>query len=295
MQERLTEQEARGRWGQRLEEMTRTFQSQVSQLVESLAAASTQLESTAQSMTSTATHTNQMVSEVVQAAESGSTGAQLVAAATEQLSASIAEIGRQAAQSTKTTQIAVEDARRTDDIVRHLAEGTQKIGQVVGLIASIARMTNLLALNATIEAARAGDAGKGFAVVAGEVNILARQTAQATGEISRQIEMIRTATSNAVAAIQEIRSTVDKASDIAGLIAQAVEQQKAATCEIARTIQQTANSSLVVSRTIAGVSQAASETGDAADQVLGAARELSRHAERLSQEVHSFLAGVKAA
>ena len=84
------------------------------------------------------------------------------------------------AHSTAITGRAVEDARRTDGIVRALADSAQKIGDVVGLISSIASQTNLLALNATIEAARAGEAGRGFAVVATEVKALAQQTASAT-------------------------------------------------------------------------------------------------------------------
>ena len=97
-----------------------------------------------------------------------------------------------------------QDANRTDGIVKTLAEGAQKIGDVVGLISTIAGQTNLLALNATIEAARAGDAGKGFAVVASEVKSLANQTAKATDDISQQIAQIQAATKEAVAAIEAI-------------------------------------------------------------------------------------------
>ena len=129
-------------------------------------------------MSGTATQAQRQAVAVAAAAEEASAGVQTVAAAGEELTASIAEISRQVASRRRITGKAVADAKRTDAIVRALAEGAEKIGHVVGLITNIAGQTNLLALNATIEAARAGDAGKGFAVVASEVKSLANQTAR---------------------------------------------------------------------------------------------------------------------
>jgi methyl-accepting chemotaxis protein len=165
----------------------------------------------------------------------------------------------------------------------------------MGLIANIAGQTNLLALNATIEAARAGDAGKGFAVVASEVKSLATQTARATEEITGQISQIQTATRDAVEAIHGIAVTIEELSAIATAIAAAVEEQGAASAEIARNVQQTAQATQDVTVNISGVSRTSGQTGDAAGQVLGSAVGLSRQAETLSAEVHSFLAGVRAA
>ncbi len=122
-------------------------------------------------------------------------------------------------EAAQVAETAVNDTRRTDVIVRALADGAEKIGHVVGLIANIAGQTNLLALNATIEAARAGDAGKGFAVVASEVKSLATQTGKATEEITGQIGQIQAATKEAVDAIRGITMTVDKVSTIASAIA----------------------------------------------------------------------------
>src|SRR3546814_3506271 len=73
-----------------------------------------------------------------------------------------------------------------------LGETSVEIGEVIKVITSIAEQTNLLALNATIEAARAGEAGKGFAVVANEVKELAKQTAEATGDIAGKVTAIQT-------------------------------------------------------------------------------------------------------
>ena len=271
------------------------FEAKLGRLAAMLAASSTQLESTARSMTGTAIQTNQQAGNVAAAAAQASVGVQVVASTAEELSSSIGEISRQVAQSAEMTGRAVLDAQRTDAIVRALAEAADKIGNVVGLISGIAGQTNLLALNATIEAARAGDAGKGFAVVASEVKSLANQTARATDEIGTQIGQIQAATREAVDAIRGITAAVQDVSAIATTIAAAVEEQGAATAEIARNVQQTAHATQDVTANIGGVSLAAEETGAAAGQVLSAAAELSRQAEQLSGEMSAFIVLVRAA
>jgi methyl-accepting chemotaxis protein len=278
-----------------LNQMADGFDSQIGSLVGMLSSGATALEATAQSMTGTATQSNRQASAVAAAAEQASTGLQTVASATEELTASISEINRQVAQSAKISGKAVDDAKRTDAIVQTLAEGAEKIGAVVGLITDIASQTNLLALNATIEAARAGDAGKGFAVVASEVKSLANQTGKATEQIGGQIDQIQVATKEAVEAIRRISTTIEEVSAIVAAIAAAVEEQGAATSEIARNVQQTAQAAQEVTLGINGVSHAASETGGAAGQVFTAAADLSKQAERLSGEVNTFLAGIRAA
>ena len=271
------------------------FEAKVGNLVSMLSSGATELQATAQSMSVTATQTNHQATTVAAATEEASASVQTVAAAAEELTASIHEISQQMAQSAKITGKAVEDARRTDIIVRTLADSAQKIGDVVKIISGIAAQTNLLALNATIEAARAGDAGKGFAVVASEVKSLATQTAKATGEIGSQITQIQAATEEAVEAIKAIGATIEEVNMIASSIAAAVEEQGAATAEIARNVQQTAASTQEVTATIAGVSQAANDTGAAAGQVLGAANDLSRQAGQVTSEVSIFVAGLRTA
>jgi methyl-accepting chemotaxis protein len=271
------------------------FDASVGRLVDMMASGSNELEATAQSMTGTADRTNEQATVVSTAAAEASSRVQTVATAAEELSTSISEISRQVAQSAAIAGRAVDSARRTDAIVRALADGAHQIEHVAELISSIAGQTNLLALNATIEAARAGDAGRGFAVVAAEVKSLANQTAEATKEIGTRITQIQGATTEAVEAIQGITATIEEVSAIATTIGSAIEEQGAATAEIARNVTQTAQATQEVTTNIGGVSAAATETGGAAGLVLAAASNLSKQAEQLSGEVNTFLAGVRAA
>ena len=278
-----------------MNETANGFEAKVGLLVSQVSSAASELHRTARSLSATADRANEQATTVAAAAEEASAGVQTVASAAEELSASIGEITRQVTDSARISTQAVEDARRTDGIVRALAANAQKIGKVVELISSIAGQTNLLALNATIEAARAGDAGKGFAVVASEVKNLAEQTTRATRDIGAQITEIQSATGEAVAAIKGIGATIETVSAIAAVIAAAVEQQGAATNEIARNVQQTAASTREVGANISGVTQAVNETGGAAAHVLGAAGDLAKQAETLSGEVGAFVVSVRAA
>ncbi|MEJ0045832.1 MAG: HAMP domain-containing methyl-accepting chemotaxis protein [Rhodospirillales bacterium] len=279
----------------RLDALTQSFEAKAAELVGQVSSAASALQATAQSMAGTASEATLQATNVAAAAEEASTNVQTVAAAAEELASSITEISRLVAQSADVSRKALDDARHTDAIVQALADGAQKIGEVLGLISNIAGQTNLLALNATIEAARAGDAGKGFAVVASEVKSLAAQTAKATEDIGRQITQIQTATKNAVESIRGIGKTISEISQIAASVAAAVEEQGSATQEIARNVQQAAAGTQDVSSNIVGVSRGARDTGDSAKQMLGAAEKLSRQADQLRSEVGAYVAGVQAA
>jgi methyl-accepting chemotaxis protein len=289
------EDAAKMRRAERLDAVTRSFETTATGLTEGLAAAATEMEATAHSMTGIAEGTNQQAVALAAASAQTSGNVQTVASATEELSISIQEITRQVARSAEIAASAVVSARDTDATIRDLATTAEKIGDVVAMISTIAGQTNLLALNATIEAARAGDAGRGFAVVATEVKELAAQTSRATDEIAGQISAIQGATRGAVTAVRGIGETISGMADIATQVAAAMEQQGAATREIARNVQEAAHGTEQVTGNVGEVRRGAGETGSAATQVLGAARELATHSNTLGQTVRNFLGEVKAA
>jgi methyl-accepting chemotaxis protein len=283
---------------QRKAEMIRLagdFEGAVGQIVETVSSASSELEASAGTLTSTAERAQELTTVVASASEEASANVQSVASATEEMASSITEISRQVQESARMASDAVGQARTTNDRVSELSKAASRIGDVVELINTIAGQTNLLALNATIEAARAGEAGRGFAVVASEVKALAEQTAKATGEIGLQITGIQAATEESVNAIKEISGTIEKLSEISSTIAAAVEEQGAATQEISRNVQQAAQGTQQVSANITDVQRGATETGSASAQVLTAAQSLSGDSNRLKLEVGKFLESVRAA
>jgi methyl-accepting chemotaxis protein len=260
-----------------------------------VASATAEMQSTAERMSATARRATEQTTAVAAASTEAAANVRSVAESTDALSSSIGEIGHKVAESARIAEQAVAEVARSQATVTELSQTADKIGEVVGLIASIASQTNLLALNATIEAARAGEAGRGFAVVASEVKSLAMQTAKATESITAQITAIQGSTGQAVGTIKGIGEIIGRIATIASGIAVAVEQQGAATQEIARNVQDASTGTEEVSAHIAGVSAVADESGEAAKSVLAATSRLTSESEALRGEVDHFLAQIKAA
>lgn len=240
-----------------------------------------------------AAHAAEQAHHVANSAEQASLNVATVAAASEEMSASIHEIATQVQTSANISTNAVSQSQFANQKIGGLAGAAQKIGEVLTIITDIASQTNLLALNATIEAARAGEAGKGFAVVASEVKNLASQTATATDEISQQITSIQEETQQSVQAIEDIHTTITQLSEISASISAAVEQQGIATQEITRSIQEASNRTDEVTNTISEVRDRAQRGVDVASTVKSSTGDIATQTSELSTEIENFLGQIR--
>lgn len=275
-------------------ELADKFDTQVGGMIGSLAAASTELEATAQSMKQVADETSGHSQTVASSSEQASANVNTVASAMEEMTASAGEIAAQVTTVHSRSLEMAENAKNANGTVSNLNHLVENIGEVVVAIQDIAEQTNLLALNATIEAARAGEAGKGFAVVADEVKSLATETSKKTEEINEKISEIQEATRDSVDVMQKIIRNIDDIDESVGSVSVAVEQQNATTSEISRSVSEASQGTQLVSQTIADVGSGARETGSSAQTVLEAAGEVSQLSENLKYSLNGFLDTIRA-
>ena len=278
-----------------MRKLAQRFEMAVGAVVEAVGKSTHDLENVARSLVQEARYSGEQADAGAQAAEIASHNVQSVAAAAEQLTYSVEEIGNQASRSQTVSSHAAREAAMTRSRMDELIGAIEHIGGIVAMITGIAQQTNMLALNATIEAARAGEQGRGFAVVAQEVKSLAEQTTRATADVAEQIASVQRASQEASGCIGAMTEATDEVNSIASSIATSVQSQGEATREIAHNVQETAQKTEELNRVIEEVRSASRQSGTSAEQVLKSVTELAGQTQRLRVECEGFLTQVRAA
>lgn len=266
-----------------------SFETTIGDVSGHVAAASSQLKTTAAGLAATVEDASRQARQISEAMESASSGVTAAASASDEFAMSIGEISRQASQSADLARQAADSAEETDETISALASSADQIGEIVELIHSIAQRTNLLALNASIEAARGGEAGRGFAVVASEVKELAAQTSRATEDVADQIRNIQGSTGASVKALRAIGDQVKQLETTAIAIASAVDQQSVAGQDLARSIDLAARGTEDVASHLETMNENTMAAGVAASQLLSSAGDLENQASTMRGKSDDFL------
>ncbi len=272
---------------------TDSFESQISQIAQSLMASAEQMTGTAEEMETSAVSNSEVVTAIADAADLTAENVNAAASAADHLSSTASEISGQIERSIEIARAAVTQVTQGQDKANSLRTSAEAIGEIIELISSIADQTNLLALNATIEAARAGEMGKGFAVVAAEVKELATQTAKATQEITQSLEEVDAASRDTAQSFDTISKTITEIESITTMISNASVKQAEATQAIQENVTNTVACTNKVTGIVDGVAQNAATTHAASKTVLSSAESMSSNAGQLTEAVTAFFKSLK--
>lgn len=199
-----------------------------------------------------------------------------IAAAVEELTASVSEISDGMTRSRIAVDSAFDCAGQATGLTKNLSDATNAMSGIVALIQDVASRINLLALNATIESARAGEAGRGFAIVAQEVKNLAEQARKATEQITVEIGGVQSISSGVVAALGSIQASVEVMREQVVATAAAMAQQKTATQEVSGAMQGAVGSVARISSSLGAISTSVGHVSSAVSETRRAATVLAR-------------------
>lgn len=291
--QKALEEKAANERRQLMIELADSFEHRMQSVVSGVAAAATELAKTAEGMSELSSNSNTTIMTANQSALSITQHVDSVATAAEELHSSVREISSQVHKSNDLIGDSVHKVQSADTYAKKLEESSEKVREVIRLIADISSQINLLALNATIESARAGESGKGFAVVANEVKNLASQTNKSVDEIAKVIDEMGQVSGGIIDALENVKGSVNRISEASVSIASAVEEQTVATNEIAKSAKEASQGTQMVSSGFEMVQGSSLEVNSASKQMSDAAKDLSMQAEALRQEVSSFIAEIR--
>ncbi|MEG6508078.1 transporter substrate-binding protein [Methyloligella sp. 2.7D] len=266
---------------------TSQFRDTVDQVTRAFTAGSKEIGHTASDLAERNRYMHEQVQRASQDAATAGADVNALGVSAREILNNIRRSAGDIAESKAVSENAVVDITRADESVRSLAFAATRIGEVVDLIHTIARQTSLLALNASIEAVRSGEAGKGFAVVANDVKRLAKQTAQATDDISSQVRGIQDAVDQTASALQQVTSSVGRINDANTTLRHVLEEQTKELDEIAGHASGVAER---IAGALPGIGAAVGHVDHAGEQVIGTARELIGHSEGLVSTVGRYFA-----
>jgi len=281
---RIQPRSERDRLGTALSKMNESLRVSVDSIrrvSDEMSSSSGDLKSVGNSMLRESSEVSVRATEASRSAESVAGNVRSVAASAEEMSASIQEIARSAEGSRRTATEALGIANEAANRVQELSSASEEISRVTEVIVEIAEQTKLLALNATIEAARAGEAGKGFAVVASEVKELAKNTASATDDIRKRIDLIQGSTRSTVDDIVRMREVMARIEGAVASIAAAVEEQSVTTNEIVHNVADSSRLVQDITRSVSEVASSSAKAEKGAQAVLGSVEKVGSGATSL--------------
>ena len=271
------------------------FERSVANIVDSVGAASTDLDDSARALDTLAAHATRRTEHTAAAITRSLDEARALATQVRDLSQSVDAIAASAGAQVRLGNDARAASGFSQSSVSALAKHGVSISGFADSIGRIASRTNLLALNATIEAARAGEAGRGFGVVATEVKGLASQAGTASGEIRGLVQAVERGAVTANDALASIGATIEELSTTAERINDEVRRHRETAARIRATAEATTSQAGRIADDITGVVRVAGETSKLSAEIARAASGLSATAQDLRSATSAFVAQLQAA